>query len=229
MTEHEGGAPTAPGRRGGVDLLAPDGESAGGPGVAQRIRSSRFGSLIVLALTVAVVAAGVWLVRAQGAQDAAARTAGATVIRLAGASATPPEVGKPAQDLALTSYDGTAFTLGGLRGQVVWLTFGASWCTGCQAEVPDIQATHEAFAARGVAVVGVNIGEDAAAVKAYAQRVGLTYRIAPDPDQAAAEAYAVSAVPAHFFLDRSGVIRDIRVGSLSPETMRTILEKLAAS
>lgn len=217
-----------------IDVLAPPPRPAGTgsarPGMRERIRSSRFGTLVVLLITAGLVAAGMWLVNQGNAQNTAAQTGGATVVKLPGNSKLPPpEVGKPAQDFTATAYDGSSVSLSGLRGKAVWLTFGASWCTGCQAEVPDIEAAHKAFASQGVVVLGINITEDNTAVKAYAQRVGLTYPIAADPNSAVADVYSVSAIPAHYFIDRDGVVRDIRVGALSPDTMKAILSKLVTS
>ena len=42
-----------------------------------------------------------------------------------------------------------------------------------------------------------------------------------------AEAYAVGAIPAHYFIDSNGVVQDIRVGGLSRDTMNSILEEIA--
>ena len=208
-----------------VDVLTPAADSRRDP--RERIRNSRFGTLIVLLVTAAVIAAGAWLVRQGTAQDAAAQIGGATVITLPGVSdVPPPEVGKPAADFTVTTHDGRQVTLSQFRGHPVWLTFGASWCSGCQAEVPDIQAAYTRFEPQGLVVLGVNITEDNQAVAAYAQRVGLTYPIGADPDSVIAQTYSVSAIPAHYFIDRDGVIRDIRQGTLAPTVIESILTGL---
>jgi cytochrome c biogenesis protein CcmG, thiol:disulfide interchange protein DsbE len=223
--------PEPPRRPVGIDVLAPPEPDAGpSVGARERIRSSRFGTLVVLLVTAAVVIGGVWLVNRGNAADAAAQTGGGTVIKLPGTSTVPPpEVGKPAQDFQVTTYDGTSVSLSSFKGKPVWLTFGASWCSGCQAEVPDIEAAYKAHASQGVVVLGVNISEDNTAVKAYAARVGLNYPMAADPSSSIADTYAVSAIPAHFFIDANGIVRDIRLGALSPGTMDSILDKLAKS
>ena len=200
------------------------------PGVRERIRSSRFGTLIVLVIVAAVVAAGVWLVNRGTAQDQAAQTGGSTVIKLPGTSGVPPpEVGKPAADFTLTGTDGTPVSLASLRGKPVWLTFGATWCSGCQAEVPDIQEVWVKYRGSGLVVLGVNIQEDNPAVKAFADRVGLTFPMAADPNATVADSYAVAAIPSHYFIDAGGVIRDIRVGALGPSTMDDIVSKLVGN
>lgn len=216
---------------GSVDVLSDASPRAAARGGARsRIRSSRFGTLAVLLITAAVVVGGVWLVNRGNASNAAVQNAGGTVIKLPGNSTAPaPEVGKPAQDFTITTYDGKSVSLSSFKGKAVWLTFGASWCAGCQAEVPDIQAASTRFASSGVVVLAVNISEENPTVKAYAERVGLTYSIGADPNSTVADTYAVSAIPSHFFIDANGVVRDIRLGALSPESMDSILTKLVAS
>jgi cytochrome c biogenesis protein CcmG, thiol:disulfide interchange protein DsbE len=219
-----------PGLPGEVDLLEPTAPAvriAPQPGGRERIRKSPLGTLLVLLVTAAVVTAGVMLVQKGSAQDKAAQTGGATVITLPGLSKVPPpEVGKPAQDFTVTGSDGARLSLSQFRGKPIWLTFGASWCTGCQAEVPDIEAAYQKFRPEGLVVLGINITEDNAAVKTFAQRVGLTYPMAADPESAIADEYAVSAIPAHYFIDANGIVRDIRIGALAPGVMEGILSKL---
>lgn len=212
--------------KGAVDVLS----DARPAGARARLRSSRLGTLLVLLVTALVVAGGVVLVNQGNAQNAAAQSGGGTIIKLPGIStAPPPEVGKPAQDFTFTTIDGQVRSLSSFKGKAVWVTFGASWCAGCQAEVPDIQAASARFATKGVVVLGVNISEDNTAVKSYAQRMGLTYPLGADPTSAIADTYAVSAIPSHFFVDATGVVRDIRMGALSPDTMDSILNKLVTT
>ena len=105
------------------------------------------------------------------------------------------------------------------RGKAVWIVFGASWCAACQAEVADIQAAHEKYGPQGLVVLAVNIDESQDAVRGYASRVGTSYLTGADDQSAIADAYRVSAIPAHFFVDRSGVLREIRQGSVSTDSI----------
>lgn len=194
-----------------------------------RIRGSRLRQFVVLLVTAAVVIAGAQIVRMQQASDAASQTGGATVVKLPGQSQLPPPaVGRPAQDFTLTTIDGATVSLAELRGRPVWIAFGASWCSACQAEMPDIQAAATRYAGSDVVVLGINISEDDAAVRAYARRVGLTFPLGADPASVIADEYAVGAIPAHYFVGRDGLIRDIRVGGLATTTMNQILDGLVA-
>ena len=85
--------------------------------------------------------------------------------------------------------------------------------------MPDVQAAHEAAGPQGVQVVAVYVGEGPSVVGGYVDRLGLTFTQVPDPQTKLAAAYGVMGVPAHFFIDASGVVRHTWVGVLSPTQM----------
>jgi peroxiredoxin len=95
------------------------------------------------------------------------------------------------------------------------------------AEAPDIQAAYERAKASGAVVVEVFLNEDAASVKDYAERVGLTYPAIADPQTDIASAYRVIGIPAHFFIDSTGVLRDARTGSMSSHDMDSALQGIS--
>jgi cytochrome c biogenesis protein CcmG/thiol:disulfide interchange protein DsbE len=189
----------------------------------ERIRESRLGTLLVLAVTAALVMGGAYLL---GRPTPAA--AGVTAVALSGpGEGAPPKIGSPAQDFTGTTVDGKKVSLSSYKGHPVWLTFGASWCAACQAEAPDIEAAYQKFKAQGVVVLSVSISEDSATVLDYGNRVGLTFPMIADPDTRIASAYRVSGIPAHFFIDASGVLRSIKTGGLSPEHMDAALTEIS--
>ena len=194
-----------------------------------KLRASKFGSFGVLAATLALVIIGAYLVQqAQGrsSDDLQAESAGVSAVTLSAAqTGPPPEVGAPAQDFSARTVEGTPITLSQLRGKPVWLTFGASWCSACRVEFPDIQTTHEKKG-NDLAVVGLYLSEDSARVSEFAKRVGLTFPSIPDPQTTVASAYRVMGIPAHFFIDREGTIRDMRVGILDESAIEESLAKI---
>ncbi len=132
-----------------------------------------------MGVTAVVIIAVVFLANQPSGKTAAE---GLTSVSLTGAAGgAAPEIGKPAPDFTAATADGTTFTLSELKGHPVWLTFGASWCQPCRAEAPDIEAAYADFKAKGGQIVQVFLQEDAAAVKDYADRVGLTYAEGPRP------------------------------------------------
>ena len=134
------------------------------------------------------------------------------------------DVGKPAPDFVgrsngrsvrLADLDGQPVVLADLRGRPVWVVFWATWCPPCQRETPDLRATYDAHKQDGLVVVAVDIQEPADAVREYARKFGLTYRIGLDETGAISETYSVFGLPTHYFIDRQGVIRDRNFGPLT--------------
>ena len=192
-------------------------------GWQQRIRESRLGTVLVLAVTAALVAGGAYLL-----DRPTATASGLQAIALSGPTeGAPPKIGTPAQDFTATTVDGEQVSLSSYKGRAVWLTFGASWCAACVAEAPDIQAASEKFKAKGVVVLAIFIREDSPTVKDYADRVGLTYPKVADPDTRIASAYRVYGIPAHFFIDKAGILRAIKTGGLAPEQMDAALTEIS--
>jgi peroxiredoxin len=64
-------------------------------------------------------------------------------------------------------------------------------------------------------------------VSDYANRVGLSFPQVADPDTRIASAYRVSGIPAHFFIDTSGVLREVKTGGLSLGQMEASLTEIS--
>ncbi len=151
---------------------------------------------------------------------------GVTKVNLTDTSATPPQAGQVPPDFQATTVDGKSVSLSQLKGQPVWLTFGASWCGDCRAEAPDLESTYAKFKDKGLVVVQVSIQEDAAAVQEYAKRVGFTFTMVPDPSTAIADRYHILGIPTHYFIGRDGVIREVRLGGLKPAEMERLVNEI---
>jgi cytochrome c biogenesis protein CcmG, thiol:disulfide interchange protein DsbE len=196
------------------------------PAVPRSARPSRapgrVTTLVIMAATGVLILGAAFLANRQ------ADASGLTPVNLGGTPNGPaPIVDQAAPPLTAKLADGTAFDLASLKGKVVWLTFGASWCQPCRAENADVLASYEAFKAKGVVVVQVFMDEDATAVKDYAARVGLTYLQVPDPAGQLSTDYRILGIPTHFFIDREGVLRQLKVGTLNRDAMTQVLTELA--
>jgi cytochrome c biogenesis protein CcmG/thiol:disulfide interchange protein DsbE len=177
---------------------------------------------------VIVTSTAVLILAAAALTNLSPASAGVTPVNLAGVPTGPaPIVGQPAPDFTATTVDGKPLQLADFKGSVVWLTFGASWCQPCRSENPDIKAAAAAFADRGVVVVQIFINEDAASVADYSARLGLTHDRIADISDVIASNYRILGIPAHFFIDRDGVLRQMRVGTLDAASMQAILTDLA--
>ena len=188
-------------------------------GAGPKIGQSRLGTLLVLAVTAAILMVGAYLVERP--------KSGIAKVTLGSSSSPAPKLGKSAQDFTATTVDGKKVSLSSYKGSPVWLTFGASWCADCQAEAPDIEAAYQKHKAEGVVVLSVSVNEkDAATVVDYANRAGLTFPKIWDSGDTIGSAYQVNGIPAHFFIDASGILRSSKVGLLSPEKMEAALKEI---
>lgn len=186
-----------------------------------RLRGSRFGTVLVLGITTALVLVGVYVVKSGDAEQTvadSAMSAGATAVEVTGAqTGPPPTIGGQANDFTAATVTGETLTLSELRGRPVWITFGASWCTSCRVEAPDIEAAYQQHKAAGLEVVGVYLKETPGQITSFTQRAGLTYPGIADPETTIASSYRVMGIPAHYFVDREGIIRSMHVGVLSEQ------------
>lgn len=115
------------------------------------------------------------------------------------------------------------------RGQVVVLDFWASWCKECKDSVPAVSRLALTFARDGLVVVGVNAGDDAAAVPRFARELGIDYPITLDPDLVLSDRLGAASLPALLVVDRQGAIvhRAKRVDAATIATVRRLLNRPA--
>lgn len=201
-------------------MQAPAATASGGR--TTRARQGRLTTIVIMAVTAAVIGVVAFVVN-----QPATTADGVTQVTLTGAVGAAPEVGKPAPDFLAQTVDGKTVKLSDFKGKPVWLTFGASWCQPCRAENPDIQAAVAKHAGSDLVVLGVFISEDATAVKDYAGRVGLTYQKVADPSTKIASQYRILGIPSHFFIDKDGILREMKVGSLDPAAMDAALQGIS--
>jgi cytochrome c biogenesis protein CcmG, thiol:disulfide interchange protein DsbE len=183
-----------------------------------RPAESRLRTVLVLAIVAVLVFFAAWYVD---------QPSGSSNVRAGKPPpGAPPRVGDAPRDFSATTVDGTAVSMAALKGKPTWLTIGASWCPDCRAEAMDLQATYAKYQPQGLAVLGVFIEEDEKAVSDYAKRVGFTFPMVADPSGAIADLYRVYGIPIHFFIGRDGVIREVRIGRLTPGDMEQLVQQL---
>ena len=137
-------------------------------------------------------------------------------------------LGTPGPDFVVTATDGTPARLSDLRGHPVWLSFFSTWCVRCRAENPDIDqvVADERAAGTDLAFLAVGVGETPKTVADYMRTAGLSFPVAADPEQSASRRYAVLALPTHVFIDRDGIVRDVRIGVLQLADMRALVSAI---
>lgn len=118
-----------------------------------------------------------------------------------------------APDFTLPDTSGKMVSLSDFRGKPVFINFWESNCAYCVAEMPLIQQLYDKYGSRGVVVLTVNIGGDRTQVEDFLAGKGYTIPTLIDGQGSTASDYQVSAVPKTVFIDKDGIIRDIRIGA----------------
>jgi peroxiredoxin len=123
------------------------------------------------------------------------------------------------KEVRLTDLVGRPVRIDDFRGRPLWINFWATWCPPCQQETPDLRAAYEANRDGGFALLAISVQEPVDDVRSFVQRYGLTYDIGLDSTGAVFSTYSVFGLPTHYFVDRTGVIRDRYFGPLSRQQM----------
>jgi cytochrome c biogenesis protein CcmG, thiol:disulfide interchange protein DsbE len=131
-----------------------------------------------------------------------------------GAGLPRDPVGASAPTFALPTLAGGDLALEDLRGQPVVLTFWASWCTTCKADVPKLHRVVEDWGPRGVAVVGVVIDDALSAARAVEEESGLRFPSVFDTYGTVRDAYGVLGTPETFLLGADGRVVARWIGPL---------------
>lgn len=114
--------------------------------------------------------------------------------------------GRMAPSFAVPSLEGSVSGLGQYRGRIVVMNLWASWCPPCRAEMPDLQHLYQAYSSQNVVVLGVDQGESAQRVSAFAQSLGIHYPILLDQQQQYGRVYAALGLPTTIVVNRQGVV-----------------------
>ncbi len=124
-----------------------------------------------------------------------------------------------------TGIDGEVLSLEDFRGQVVVLTTWYAACPPCRAEAPDLV---ELDARDGVAVVGINVRDDAQTAQAFERTFGVEYPSFDGADgtaiQALQELVAVRAVPTALVIDAEGYVAARTVGRVEASTLDALVD-----
>ncbi len=135
-----------------------------------------------------------------------------------GANATA-QVGQPAPDWSDPLVSGSgSLTMAQLRGKPVFMDFFATWCPPCNAEAPMVNAAFKTYGPQGLQVIGVDVQENAQKAKQFVDAHQLTYPAVVDAGTLS-DQYRINGMPVGVFIDKSGVVRKIEVGQLSPGTL----------
>jgi len=137
-------------------------------------------------------------------------------------------VGAAAPAATLVTLDGQRISTSELHGQVVILTFWATWCSPCRDELPllsDYLATH---GDAGLRVLGFSLDtrEELAEVRRVAQ--SLRFPVGLMSDSSASGYGRIWRLPVSFTIDRQGLLAEDGWKEKNPVWTRERLDQLVA-
>jgi peroxiredoxin len=127
-------------------------------------------------------------------------------------NAAVPTTGGEAPDFVLKSRSGENVRLSEYRGQVVMLSFWATWCGDCRAQLKQLGTMREQYQGAGVELLAVSLDQNLRQADALADGLNAAYPVLHDASGEVGKLYDVAKVPVVVLIDRSGVIRDVFEG-----------------
>ena len=117
--------------------------------------------------------------------------------------------------LRFPDLNGVPRDLRDYRGKVVLINFWASWCPPCVEELPSLIRLKRRLRGQSFEILGVNIGEEAEAVRRFLKRVAIDYPILLDRHASSTHAWRIHAYPSSFLIDHEGHITHAYQGGLA--------------
>ena len=137
-------------------------------------------------------------------------------------------IGNLAPDFELIDYDGNKIKLSDFRGKnPVFLNFWASWCYFCVDEMALMAKVQKEFSGQYV-TLAINRGEDQETGQKFTDSLGVSndFILLNDRSDSAYSLYQGFAMPYSIFIDKEGVIKELKLGPLTKEELKAKLEKI---
>jgi peroxiredoxin len=120
--------------------------------------------------------------------------------------------GQTAPDFMLQNANGKEVRLSELKGKVVLVNFWATWCHGCQQEIPWFIEFEKKYGEQGLTVIGVSMDSDGwKEVRPWIKEKGVNYTVVIGSEELAKK-YGLDGMPLTALVGRDGKIADTHVG-----------------
>ncbi len=130
----------------------------------------------------------------------------------------------PAPDFTLQTLSGGSFNLQSMRGRWVILNFWATWCAPCTDEMPALQTIANERSGE-IALFGINMGEEADAIRTYMTRYHLSFPMLLKPDDATFANYQLQlGIPQTVIISPQGQMVWHQFGPIDLNNFRSVLD-----
>lgn len=127
---------------------------------------------------------------------------------------------------SLPDLDGKPVSSRLWENKILVLNFWASWCGSCLKEMPELVALEQAFAPRGIKVIGIAIDEPDP-VRRFVKYYGINYLVLVDQEAAYQLAKRLGnhsgGIPFTAIIDATGHVRYIHEGTVDRSTLNAII------
>lgn len=90
-------------------------------------------------------------------------------------------------------------------GKPLLLEFWATWCGPCRVSIPHLNEVYSKYKDKGLVVVGVS-DEKPAVIRAFMEKVPMTYSVATDESGTLLEKLGIRGIPTAFLVSKDGTI-----------------------
>ena len=125
-------------------------------------------------------------------------------------SAATQLLGSEAPDFVLKSVEGKNLRLSEYRGEIVMLSFWATWCGDCRAQLAELGEMRDRYQDAGVELLAVSLDQNAR--QAGEASAAASYPVLHDAAGEVGRLYDVTKMPVMVLIDRGGVVREVFEG-----------------
>lgn len=141
-----------------------------------------------------------------------------------------PQEGQPAIDFNLPDINDSArlYSLRDFRGKVILLNIWASWCTGCQAEMPEFLNTADEYKGKNFQIVAVSVDNSKEKAINYLKALEekshkkVNFTVLYDKDKSITKDYKPRGMPASYLIDKNGKLAKVFLGSFTKDNIETL-------
>jgi peroxiredoxin len=121
-------------------------------------------------------------------------------------------VGQPAPDFALRSLSQQTLRLSEFRGEVVLISFWASWCGSCRQAMPAFNAMYEKYNRAGLVMLSINVDDELHRAQHMTESLNIPFPVLYDERKDVGKLYLLDQMPLTVLVDRAGLVQQVFVG-----------------
>ncbi|MDO8264960.1 MAG: TlpA disulfide reductase family protein [Candidatus Parcubacteria bacterium] len=130
-------------------------------------------------------------------------------------------------DFELPDIEGKKIKLGDYKGKNIILTFWTTWNPAAQDQIAVLERYYQRIKnEKDVLLLTINNQEDKSVVSGFIRRGEYTLPVLLDSNGKVGELYKISALPATYFINQEGRVKEIYIGVLNEEEIKNKVGQL---